>query len=565
MIRQQQQQNQKINQSMILMHNQNVNHQHHHNHQHHQTRHQQKMQQDDFLERTLSEYLKSHPTYMIPLLRAHNFILRDLGPLNFATRHYIAIMAAARHRCSYLIDFSRKEFLMNGGDPEWLKGLTFAPEKLRNLDEVNKILAHQPWLFKKAHIESLTKGPSPWTLSELTQAIVLMGHFHMLCSLAFGCKFGFAEPENCEEDENDYEEVEIEELRMDANGSQRIKKIVKRSPASRLIVERCRQLELENANLAEFVNFKIGGNGGGGNNGNSGSMMKNTKTKGKRNKSTNDIIDTKSSSSSSSTTTTTTNRSRSIEPSQRTMVVVAPNLSVSSTSSTSNHSLSSTESADENNQNIKQPTPPPQQQQQQSQPQSTTNNNEATFMENTWPEDEWKRQQYDRFVNGATFGYIDFANRNRSSEVSTFRVQDYQWEDQGFSLSNLLYPDIGKFLDEKFKVGYNLTYYTLGPKTNIDTSPFRRAIWNYIQCIYGARHDDYNYREVNILLERNLKTYIKCLACFPQNSVKFDFSTVMKGFRPSEKIHVIIMVAEARMQTELLYALRTVTEYMKDR
>lgn len=103
----------------------------------------------------------------------------------------------------------------------------------------------------------------------------------------------------------------------------------------------------------------------------------------------------------------------------------------------------------------------------------------------------------------------------------------------------------------------------LGPKTNIDTSPFRRAVWNYIQSIYGIRHDDYNYREVNILLERQLKCYIKHLACFPQLTSRHDFRSVMKGFRASEKVHVIIMVAEARLQAEILYAMRTLMEYMK--
>lgn len=58
------------------------------------------------------------------------------------------------------------------------------------------------------------------------------------------------------------------------------------------------------------------------------------------------------------------------------------------------------------------------------------------------------------------FTYIDFAKRVRDTDSSTYRIQDYQWDDQGYSLSNYLYPDIGNFLDEKFKVGYNLTYYT---------------------------------------------------------------------------------------------------------
>lgn len=31
-------------------------------------------------------------------------------------------------------------------------------------------------------------------------------------------------------------------------------------------------------------------------------------------------------------------------------------------------------------------------------------------------------------------------------------VQDYSWEDHGFSLVNRLLPDMGQFLDEKFQV-----------------------------------------------------------------------------------------------------------------
>lgn len=60
-----------------------------------------------------------------------------------------------------------------------------------------------------------------------------------------------------------------------------------------------------------------------------------------------------------------------------------------------------------------------------------------------------------------------------------------------------LYNDVGNLLDDKFRVAYNLTYFTMGGIKNVDTSKFRRAIWNYIQCIYGIRHDDYDYGEVN--------------------------------------------------------------------
>lgn len=36
---------------------------------------------------------------------------------------------------------------------EWLKGLQYAPQRLRNLSDINKILAHRPWLLTKEHIQ----------------------------------------------------------------------------------------------------------------------------------------------------------------------------------------------------------------------------------------------------------------------------------------------------------------------------------------------------------------------------------------------------------------------------
>jgi hypothetical protein len=77
------------------------------------------------------------------------------------------------------------------------------------------------------------------------------------------------------------------------------------------------------------------------------------------------------------------------------------------------------------------------------------------------------------------------------------------------ALFSRLYNDVGNLLDDKFKTAQNLTYYTMGGRTDVDTSRFRRAIWNYIQCLLGIRHDDYDYGEINHLLERSLKTFIK--------------------------------------------------------
>lgn len=66
-------------------------------------------------------------------------------------------------------------------------------------------------------------------------------------------------------------------------------------------------------------------------------------------------------------------------------------------------------------------------------------------------------------------------------------IQDYCWEDHGYSLVNRLYPDVGQLIDEKFHIAYNLTYNTMATHKDVDTSMLRRAIWNYIHCMFGIR------------------------------------------------------------------------------
>ena len=67
--------------------------------------------------------------------------------------------AAGRHQCSYLIEQQVNEFVAQGGDERWLQGLHRIPAKLRDLYEINKILAHRPWLITKDHIEVSRRAP----------------------------------------------------------------------------------------------------------------------------------------------------------------------------------------------------------------------------------------------------------------------------------------------------------------------------------------------------------------------------------------------------------------------
>lgn len=138
----------------------------------------------------ISVVMGFHPHYLTSFLRTQHYLLQMDGPLPLHYRHYIGIMvrlsrllrrtnsrivwlkvlrfrargqmpssrslipqAAARHQCSYLVNLHVSDFLQVGGDPKWLNGLDEAPQKLQQLGELNKILAHRPWLLTKEHIE----------------------------------------------------------------------------------------------------------------------------------------------------------------------------------------------------------------------------------------------------------------------------------------------------------------------------------------------------------------------------------------------------------------------------
>ncbi|XP_016423383.1 sestrin-3-like [Sinocyclocheilus rhinocerous] len=349
----------------------------------------------------VSQQMASHPQYLESFLRTQHYILYMDGPLPLHYRHYIAIMAAARHHCRYLVSLHSAQFLRVGGDPLWLQGLEAAPPRLRHLDHINKVLAHQPWLTARSHIQALLKtGEQCWSLAELVQAVVLLAHCHSLCSFVFGS--GSSLDSSCE----------VACLREQIQKSQ---EEIKERKGDQLHSQTLPHADVEEEDEAMF----------------------------------------------------------SADPSC--------------------------------------------------------------------------------FVTDPEFCYQEFARREED-HFQVFRVQDYSWEDHGFSLVNRLYSDIGHLLDERFR--------------NVASLPFphspdlKRAIWNYIHCIYGIRYDDYDYGEVSRLLERGLKLYIKAVACYPDSSKTPLCPLSCAPVKASDKVHVNLLVMEARLQAELLYALRAITQYM---
>uniref|UniRef100_A0A671NMM5 Sestrin-3-like n=1 Tax=Sinocyclocheilus anshuiensis TaxID=1608454 RepID=A0A671NMM5_9TELE len=364
----------------------------------------------------VSQQMASHPQYLESFLRTQHYILYMDGPLPLHYRHYIAIMAAARHHCRYLVSLHSAQFLRVGGDPLWLQGLEAAPPRLRHLDHINKVLAHQPWLTARSHIQALLKtGEQCWSLAELVQAVVVLAHCHSLCSFVFGSG----------------SDSDITPTPRVHHGT----------PPGYCLCDAANgntALSPPPAGPTEKACFGL------------------------------ECLDLKA---------------NNVEEEDEAMFSADPS----------------------------------------------------------------------RFVTDPEFGYQEFARREED-HFQVFRVQDYSWEDHGFSLVNRLYSDIGHLLDERFR--------------NVASLPFphspdlKRAIWNYIHCIYGIRYDDYDYGEVSRLLERGLKLYIKAVACYPDSSKTPLCPLSWAPVKASDKVHVNLLVMEARLQAELLYALRAITQYM---
>eukprot|EP01116_Phalansterium_solitarium_P000566 TRINITY_DN10394_c0_g1_i1.p2 TRINITY_DN10394_c0_g1~~TRINITY_DN10394_c0_g1_i1.p2 ORF type:complete len:258 (-),score=101.05 TRINITY_DN10394_c0_g1_i1:182-955(-) len=150
----------------------------------------------------------------------------------------------------------------------------------------------------------------------------------------------------------------------------------------------------------------------------------------------------------------------------------------------------------------------------------------------------------------------------KSKEYRFFRCQDYSWDNDGFELTRRLLPVCAGVLDSLFRATYELTYNQFaGKQSELDTAPFRRAVWHYVQRIKGMLHDDYNYQHVNVFLNKEVKSYIKKITCVPESITKADYKNFNLDLGHDEKVHVALLAVESSKQCELLYGLHAI---MKD-
>jgi sestrin len=156
--------------------------------------------------------------------------------------------------------------------------------------------------------------------------------------------------------------------------------------------------------------------------------------------------------------------------------------------------------------------------------------------------------------------HVDFDVHSKT--YSIFKVQDYCWKEDGFELVRRFLPGGATLLDEEFNHIYTMTYNMFNQSTNVDTLPFRRAIWQYVQRVKGMFHDDYNYQEVNMFLNRSTKAYVKKIVCHPETITKSDYVNVGLALRPDEKVHAALLAVESAKQSTLLYGIHAIMQHI---
>jgi len=166
--------------------------------------------------------------------------------------------------------------------------------------------------------------------------------------------------------------------------------------------------------------------------------------------------------------------------------------------------------------------------------------------------------KYPEFTGKDVERYVDF---NIKTE-KLHRRQDYDWRSHGYGLMSRYYQGFAPMLNSEFDLIYNLTYQRLTSAGNVDTGPFRRAVWYYVHRLYGIENDDYDYASINKYLNKQVKKFIKKCACYPQDITRSDYEVFGYDFTDDEKCHVTLLVFEARRQASIVFGLKALGKYL---
>lgn len=435
-----------------------------------------------------------------------SIMLRD-GPLPLDWRNYIGGMAASELRCHYLADTSQYYFLVNGGDSEWIKGLDYIAPKLFRLHEISSLLAHRPWLITADHIADLLASDQEdsWSVSELVHAIIVLCKHHSMCSIALGL--------GC---------VEEEDLSVFSEYGYAMTELEGHLDSPRFPYGMGALKGAEGAALHPDTESSCG------------SLVE-----------------------------------QDLSTIERDETILLKRLK---------NGQEGSETADDEDEDGEQPVVEdgddyeandnedgPEQEEEESGGFDVVEDGlDYGLHGGSSAAGHQRRDSLWRFCGGSVIRYADFDVR--SDEYNVLHTEDFSWDEHCFSLVKRYFPgEAGHILEDLFNLTCKLTYDFYGAQKEecVDTAPFRDAVWFYVHRIFGICHDDYDYRQVNVFLNRPTKIFIKKVACTPWKVRREDFEHFDHTLSASEKAHVTLIVAEARKQAGLMYGLRAVMKHMR--
>lgn len=496
----------------------------------------------------LTQILGWHKSYLELFERcAAAIMLRDDGgALPLPWRNYIALMAASELRCRYLADLQQDAFIANAGDDEWMRGIDYVSPKLFRLHELSSLLAHRPWMITERHIGELLRGSRRhrsslgayseysevsdsgnnddgdnededeedgtkgcWSVAELVHAILVMCQFHSMSSIAMGV--GCAEEVDLGMFSDFGDALALQQYLMhhdEEEEDENDENDENERPED--------ENQLEAAEEPSLALEKIEGDAG-------------------------------SSSASEPDI-------AAIERDEEMLLKRLKKYSGHDDSDTADE-----EEEEDGNQD-----------------EGEDEDEDLNYYDRIEPaleqteEEECKRQTARRrdtlwrFCGGSVLRYEDFDVRSDAYKV--LHTEDFSWDEHCFSLVRKYFPgEAGQILEDLFNLISKLTYDFFGARqeAEVDTSPYRDAVWFYVHRIFGICHDDYDYRQVNEYLDQPTKIFLKKVACTPWKVRRRDFEHFDRALSNSEKCHVVLIVAEARKQAGLMFALRAVMNYMR--
>jgi len=139
--------------------------------------------------------------------------------------------------------------------------------------------------------------------------------------------------------------------------------------------------------------------------------------------------------------------------------------------------------------------------------------------------------------------------------------QEFCWDEQGFSVMSTFYSDMANLIDDKMRAAKYLSSSFLNEFEEEKYAKYNQSIWYHVQSLNGIHHDDFNYEEIQDVLNENLKMFIN-VCSKGRDSSRHLLSKLGSELGYSLKVFVSIIVMEARLQSELNYALEAVIKHM---